>query len=97
MRLRNRILKIEKVLPPAAKQGSELQEQGRVIEWLVQNSKEFMECVRQLFRLQCKVGQSIENWERWKEPYREQADIYSNRINELIKQHTAQIWDISEA
>lgn len=84
MRIRRRIQNVEKLLPPAAKKGSELQELESVIEWLVQNNKEFMECVRQLFRLQCKTGKQGDNGEK---QYQEQMTNYNNRINELIEQN----------
>lgn len=90
MNLRQRITKSEKVLPDA-KSNQEESELDKIYSWLVENSEEYLECIRQLFRLQCRVGQHNSNWERWQEPYREQADVYANRIHELIKQHEGKV------
>ena len=84
MRFRRSIEFAEKILLP--KNQVDSSEDKSVIERLVQNSEEFRECLRQLFRLQCKVGQSV-NWEQWQETYREQASNCNKRINELIEQH----------
>ncbi len=85
MRIRSRISNVEKMLP-AIKQVTNL-ELEKTCEWLVQNCEEFKECVRQLFRLQCKVGQQSDNLEGWEEDYNEKTTFYYSRIDELIAQH----------
>ena len=89
MKFHRRIHNVEKLLP-AVKQVNE-KELEQVVEWLVQNSEKFRECVRQLFRLQYKSGQHTDNWEQWQEPYKEQAGVYTNCINELIGQHMGRV------
>ena len=56
MSFRRRIQKIEKLLP--ATHDDFDKEIERVSEWLIKSSAEFRECVRQLFRLQCKAGEN---------------------------------------
>ncbi|KQU24042.1 hypothetical protein ASG65_19090 [Bacillus sp. Leaf13] len=87
MRIRRRIQNVEKLLP-LAKQGNN-EELERVIEWLVESCEEFRECVRQLYRLKCKVGQNVDNWLQLDEKYKVLAATYYNRINELIEEHKA--------
>ncbi|MEV5114532.1 hypothetical protein [Peribacillus frigoritolerans] len=93
MRIRNRIIKIEKVLPNK-KHYSEITEHELVSEWLIENSEEFRECVRQLFRLRCKVDDCLENRDEREEPYREKAEEYMNCINQLIKKHRGSVIEI---
>lgn len=88
MRFHKRIKHAEKLLP-TIKQDSEDVE--RVSEWLVQNSEEFRECVRQLFRLQHQVDGFDGIWDDLQQPYREKADVYMNRINQLIEQHIGSV------
>lgn len=85
MRIQKRINKLEKLLPTIKNANED--EYDNVCEWLAQNSEEFRECVRQLFRLQCSVGQSIDTLEQWKEPYQEKAKTYNIRIKQLIKEN----------
>ena len=54
MRISRRIHNVEKLLPTEKQVCEEAQEQ--INERLIQNSEEFRECIRQLFRLQCKEG-----------------------------------------
>lgn len=86
MRIRQRINRLEKV-SPTIKTNQEENELERICCWLAQHSEEFVECVRQIFRLQYKAGQHTEHWERWQEPYKHHAHLYINRINELIQEH----------
>lgn len=55
----------------------------------MQVSGEFRGCVRQLFRLQHRVGESMDNynWEQWEAIYRHEASIYIDCINSLIYKH----------
>ncbi|TJZ40062.1 hypothetical protein FA002_00385 [Priestia megaterium] len=86
MRLHQRIIKLEDVLL-TTELNEDNHELDRVCSWLAQHSEEFVECVRQLFRLQCKNGQYPYNLDQWEEPYIQHASIYFNRINELIEEH----------
>ncbi|MGG2059679.1 hypothetical protein [Priestia megaterium] len=86
MRLHQRIIKLEKALP-TVKSNQEENELERICSWLAQHNEEYVECVRQLFRLQCKIGQQASNWDQWEEPYKKQARLYFSRINELIQKH----------
>ncbi|WP_310877583.1 hypothetical protein [Priestia megaterium] len=86
MRARQRIIKLEKILPTTGTDQDE-NEVERICSWLAQYNEEFVECVRQLYRLQYKTGQHTDNWDQWQEPYKQHASLYLNRINELIEEH----------
>lgn len=90
MNLDKRILKIEQLLPVTI-QDHEMLELEQVCEWLAQHSEDFVECVRQIFRLQCKTDQHTDDWSQWQEPYKQHASVYFNRINELIKEYIGNV------
>lgn len=83
MRYLKRIQEVEKLLP-TRKAESDL-EIERICEWLAQHNEEFLECVRQLFRIQCKMN-SLEVGGLMEAQYKEQAQVYIKNINELIEQ-----------
>lgn len=63
----------------------------QVTEWLVQHSEEFRECVRQLFRIQCKAEGGIANPGELEQHQRQKAESYMIRINQLIDQHKGSV------
>lgn len=85
MKFSNRIRKVEKLLP-TLKQVSDV-ELERVCEWLAENSNEYLDCVRQLFRLQCKLGKLNNNDSQEQKLFADQATNYLNKIDLLIKKH----------
>ncbi|MEI1420932.1 hypothetical protein EFK13_06675 [Bacillus cabrialesii] len=86
MKIRQRIIKSEKVLSTIkSKQGKN--EINPVLSWLIENNREFRECLKQLWRLRWKAEQGTYQWERWQEPYREQAGTLVKRMDELLEKH----------
>lgn len=82
MRLRQRLIKLENVLPYKSNQ----EENGLdvIVSYLIENNEEFKECFKKFWRLRWKAEQNTYQWERWQEPYREQASVHIKRMNELI-------------
>lgn len=89
MKLYQRMIKLEKILP--AELNQEENELEQVCSWLAQHCEEYMECVRQLFRLQYKTVQHSDNQEQCSESCKQHASFYLNRINELIQENKSNV------
>ena len=85
MRLRQRIIKSEKVLSVKSKHDKSKLDPR--VSWLIESNEEYKECLKQLWRLSLKAKQNTHQWEFWQEPYQEEAGILMNRMNEILEQH----------
>lgn len=86
MKIRQRIIKSEKVLS-AIKLKQQKNEINPLFSWLIENNEEFREYLKQLLRLRWEAEENTYQWERWQEPYREQAKILIKRMDELLEKH----------
>ncbi|SMQ60936.1 hypothetical protein SAMN05444673_0442 [Bacillus sp. OV166] len=74
MSLKLRLAKIEKRFIDERGKLQENSGEDIISDWLINNCHEYRECIRQLFRLQCKVNQSVDDWQEWTEPYRSSVE-----------------------